>query len=82
MEVRVRRERIVPGRHPPRYGAYFLSLAQVSALTSLGASTVKRMATDGSFPKPVPIGKRRQGYLEDEVLAWCDQRVAAARGKN
>jgi predicted DNA-binding transcriptional regulator AlpA len=48
-------------------------------LTSLSPREQKRRAALGRFPKPVPIGKGRNGriaYVEAEVLAWNAARIA------
>ena len=40
---------------------------------------------DPTFPRPVPLGKRAIGFLEDEVEAWvtaqAEQRETAAAAK-
>ena len=60
---------------------YFLGFGRACAFTSLAASTIKRLEKAGEFPKSVPIGKRRKAYVRDEVVSWCEQRVALNRGK-
>ncbi len=34
-----------------------------------------RLINAGEFPKPLPIGRQRVGFVEAEVNAWIDQRV-------
>jgi len=34
---------------------------------------------DPTFPKPIRIGARSVGWLEDEIAAWLQQRIAASR---
>jgi prophage regulatory protein len=36
-----------------------------------------RLEKAGKFPKRVPIGASRYGYLEAEVDAWINARIAA-----
>jgi prophage regulatory protein len=33
-----------------------------------------RLIAAGVFPKPVPIGRHRVGFLETEVDAWIEER--------
>jgi len=33
-----------------------------------------RLINAGEFPKPVPIGRHRVGFLETEVDAWIEER--------
>lgn len=33
-----------------------------------------RLIAAGEFPKPVPIGRHRVGFLESEVDAWIEER--------
>jgi len=34
-----------------------------------------RLINSGEFPKPIPIGLQRVGFIEDEVNAWIEQRM-------
>jgi prophage regulatory protein len=36
-----------------------------------------RLEKAGKFPKRVPVGASRYGYVEDEVDAWISARIAA-----
>jgi predicted DNA-binding transcriptional regulator AlpA len=58
----------------------FLSPKQVTVLTTLSRRQLGRVP---DFPKPFPIyeGGTRLGYVESEVLAWLEARVAQARGR-
>ena len=38
-----------------------------------------RIAAD-EFPRPVKLGAKASGWLESEIDAWIDARVAASRG--
>jgi prophage regulatory protein len=58
---------------------FFLGMAGVSSLTGLSWSTIKRAEKEGRFPASVAIGKRRKAWVRDEVIAWCDERVAQSR---
>ena len=47
-----------------------LRLPDVVELTKLAKTTIYRMAKDGSFPKPVKIGKHASGWFEHEIAQW------------
>ena len=53
----------------------FLQLRDVLHLTSLSKSQIYRLIASGGFPKPVALGSRK-AYLESEVVAWQDARIA------
>ncbi|MER9170936.1 AlpA family phage regulatory protein [Mesorhizobium australicum] len=44
--------------------------------TSLSLTFIKRLRRDGNFPRAVPLGDRRIGFLEHEVSDWVASRVA------
>jgi predicted DNA-binding transcriptional regulator AlpA len=58
----------------------FLSPKQVIELTTLSRRSLGRLP---GFPKPIQIyeGSSRLGYIESEVLAWLQARVAQVRGR-
>ena len=49
-----------------------LRTPEVERLTGLSQSTIKRMVTDGRFPKPMRIGIRAKGWLARDVKAFID----------
>lgn len=51
----------------------------VEARTGLSRSTIYLRMAQGTFPKSVPLGPRAVGWLENEVEAWLQAQVAAAR---
>ena len=51
----------------------FLRVPEVKKLTGLSRSTIYANHT---FPRPVKIGERAVGWIEQEVLDWIDDRVA------
>ena len=38
---------------------------------------LRRLEKAGEFPRRVPIGENRYGYVEDEVDAWLEAKIAA-----
>src|SRR5262245_7425857 len=43
---------------------------EVCDLIRLSRQTVRRMVTEGTFPKPVSVSKKRVAWRRDDVLAW------------
>ena len=59
-----------------------LRLKEVQRRTGLSRSGIYRaLAQNPNFPKPVPIGARIVGWVEDEVDAFVDAMIAAGRSK-
>lgn len=65
----------------------FLRIGEVAKLTSMSASTIKRLAECGGFPKHAHrVGARDDGHrrwLASDVHAWIEKRdakVAKAQG--
>jgi len=55
----------------------FLSLREVLDRTSLSKTHTYRLINAGRFPRPVPLGPHRVAFVESEVVAWMEERVAA-----
>lgn len=47
-----------------------MRLREVMTTTGLPRSTIYRFITNGTFPKPVSLGERCTGWVEEEVLDW------------
>jgi prophage regulatory protein len=54
----------------------FLRIHDVSRITALPTSTIYELAAKGAFPKQVRISARLSAWIEDEVKAWQDARIA------
>ena len=72
--------------HQERYMAEQLQQApailrrkQVEARTGLRRSTIYAKIAAGEFPAPVRIGIRAVGWIEADVIAWLESRIAASR---
>ena len=50
---------------------------ELKSVTGYGLSTLYEMMVRGEFPKPIPLGKRAVGWVEDEIAAWQAERVKA-----
>ena len=47
-----------------------LRLPEIVRRTGISASTIKRMVSDGRFPKPMRIGIRAKGWLGRDVRTF------------
>jgi predicted DNA-binding transcriptional regulator AlpA len=51
----------------------------------LSESTIRRLVSDGAYPKPITLSRNRRGgpariaFVRAEVLEWNRQRIAADR---
>jgi len=52
----------------------------VCKLTSMSASTIRRLVGKGEFPKPIQLPGNRQAWVKSRVLAWNRGRIAADPG--
>ena len=50
----------------------------ITQLTGLTDKWFYKLIQDGEFPKPIKLG-RRSRWLESEVEAWLQQRIAQSR---
>lgn len=48
-----------------------LTVEQVAQLTTLGVRTVWSLVSEGSFPRPVKIGRATR-WRRSQVMAWVD----------
>ena len=51
---------------------------EVERLTGLSRSTIYAMISDGTFPRPVRLGKRAVGWRESDIAAWLAEREPSA----
>ncbi|OWY15560.1 DNA-binding protein [Thioclava sp. F34-6] len=47
----------------------------VEKLVGLSRSTLYAMMAEGSFPKPVKLGKRAVGWRETDLHIWLNNRL-------
>lgn len=64
----------------PSVPARFIRVKEVLSLTALSQSDLYRRIAAGTFPKQINLGPMTVVWLEEEVRAWMDSRVADARG--
>lgn len=52
-----------------------IRLKEVMQVTGLGRSTVYKYIAEEAFPKPVSLGGRCVGWVEDEVQDWVVAKI-------
>lgn len=52
-----------------------IRLKEVMRVTGLARSTVYKYIAEESFPKPVSLGERCVGWVDDEVQDWIMAKV-------
>lgn len=55
-----------------------VTMAFITQLTGLTDKWFYKLIQDGEFPKPIKMG-RSSRWLESEVEAWLQQRIAQSR---
>ncbi|HDR2681692.1 TPA: AlpA family transcriptional regulator [Enterobacter mori] len=55
-----------------------VTMAFITQLTGLTDKWFYKLIQDGEFPKPIKLG-RSSRWLESEVEAWLQQRIAQSR---
>ena len=48
---------------------------QVEKRTGLSRSTIYLRIQEGTFPKPINLGERAVGWLENEIEGWLSARI-------
>lgn len=57
----------------------FLRLKDVIRRTTCSRSHIYNLVQQGLFPKPIHLGGRSVAWLESEVAAWMDSKIACTR---
>ncbi|NRA20724.1 MAG: AlpA family phage regulatory protein [Oceanospirillaceae bacterium] len=50
---------------------FYLTIKEVSQITSLGKSSIYRLEKQGQFPKRLTLNKSRVVWTYTDVHAWC-----------
>jgi prophage regulatory protein len=53
-----------------------LRLAQVKQRTGRPTSSIYADIAAGTFPAPIPLGPRAVGWIDEEIDAWVEARIA------
>ena len=56
-----------------------LRLPAVKARTGLSRSSIYLRVTEGTFPKPVRLGRRAVGWVDAEIQNWLERQIDASR---
>ena len=56
-------------------------MRSVSARTGLCPSDIYVRIAKGTFPKPIALGERAQGFISTEIDNWIKQRSRATNGQ-
>lgn len=55
--------------------------SELPAFTGLKSTQIEALIQRGDFPKPVKLSVRRKGWLESELIAWQQARIAGREEK-
>ena len=47
--------------------------------TGLGRTTVYEQMATGRFPRPIKLGERAVGWLEDDIQNWIETKVLESK---
>lgn len=61
-------------------GPKILRRREVESLTGKSRSSLYRDMDVGKFPKPIKLGEKAVGWIEEEVLAWMRARIEERDG--
>jgi prophage regulatory protein len=56
-----------------------LRLPEVIARTGLSRSSIYLRIANGGFPHSVSLGGRAVGWVEHDIEAWLDEKIASSR---
>jgi prophage regulatory protein len=58
----------------------FIKRQEVEGITRLSCTEIYRRIAADSFPRQVTLGPKAVVWVEAEILAWCEARIAESRG--
>ncbi|MDO3618800.1 AlpA family transcriptional regulator [Ralstonia pseudosolanacearum] len=56
-----------------------LRIKQVMEITGLAKPTIYLHMKQGTFPRQIKLGPKAAGWLQADVQAWINSRIAASR---
>ena len=56
-----------------------LRLSAVKESTGLSRSTIYLRIANNEFPKPISLGGRSVGWLEEDIHQWLEKKIEASR---
>lgn len=57
----------------------FIKRQKVESITGMSCTEIYRRIAAGTFPGQVALGPKSVVWVEAEVLAWCEARIAESR---
>ena len=60
----------------------FLRLPTVRDRVGVSKSSIYQWISEGTFPRPIPLGGRAVGWIESEVDDWMNRRIEASRNRD
>ncbi len=58
-----------------------IRLREVIRCTGESRSTIYQRISEGTFPKPVKLGAKSIGFVEDEIAEYNEERIRARDAK-
>jgi len=52
-----------------------LKMAEVKGATSLSASSIYRLISEGRFPRQVRLSTQSVAWLESEIIDWVNKKI-------
>lgn len=59
-----------------------LAMRDVTNLTSLSASSIRRLSRENKFPQPVQVTESRVAWLEKDVAKWIEEVTIKGQAAN
>ncbi|KAA8693061.1 Prophage CP4-57 regulatory protein [Pseudomonas caricapapayae] len=59
----------------------FIKRQEVESITGLSCTEIYRRVAAENFPKQITLGPKCVVWIEAEVLAWCEARIAECRSE-
>lgn len=56
-----------------------IKLKEVIKRTAKSKSSIYLGVAEGTFPKPISLGARAVGWIDQEVTDWINQRIAESQ---
>ncbi|HCU05527.1 MAG: AlpA family transcriptional regulator [Gammaproteobacteria bacterium GWE2_42_36] len=56
-----------------------LRLPEVKKLIGLSRSSIYLRISKGEFPKPISLGSRAVGWLEEDIVRWLEEKIQFSR---
>ena len=61
---------------------HIVRAAELPSFTGLKSTQIDALVAKGEFPAPVKLSARRKGWLQSELIAWQQARIAASRTRD